>query len=158
METGKMTAINTSFKVQKGIAPPVNYYIGKLRREIGPDAEEGVFVAYGKEQVLKLKWDSINDNFNVLDEYDVDNVEDMAFDHNLGLVYIRQSQWPKVCKIKNGQKEAQSFTSCFMIEGNGLGNINTLTPLHGYNSVTYPYLLLRSDYLHIIDVKTFEVL
>ena len=80
-------------------------------------------------------------------------IEDMFYDGNHGLVYTKQSHWPKVCKLGFDR----SYHSCYNLKGEGKQTISTIAPLFNYDSTTYPYLLCRTNWLYIIDVKTFEV-
>ena len=77
----------------------------------------------------------------------------MIYDTQYGHLFVEMGSSDKVCKREKESK----IMDCFVVPGDGRQNINSITPLFGYNFKTYPFYLVRSNRLYIVDMKNYEI-
>ncbi len=84
-----------------------------------------------------------------------DDIGYTFYDYNLGAFYLSfGNNEMHVCNVK---KNIPKMRKCSKFDDDVDSNIFSLVPLYGYNSESYPFLLLRGSKLHIVDTKTLSV-
>ena len=72
-----------------------------------------------------------------------------------GIVYLKKEirSW-SVCNTK--EKELYK-ANCKILTESSTSNVATLTPFGGYNAQSYPFLLLRTERLYVIDTQSMGI-
>ncbi len=104
------------------------YYISRVRPQFGDNAEAHHYMAFAKETLLLMNWNEKTWQFDVIETFPMEKLEDMMFDELNGLLFTQAAKWPRICKL--GIK--RSFHQCFNVDGVGINRISSITPLAGY--------------------------